>query len=275
VRRQRPLVDRTEVLPTPLASSFNIAVRQPDGWTAERWSPRPRSFATARRTCGTARRNSVPLTGTWRTMEPNPAPEPRCAPLTATATATESVSAPAPATAAAARSVARSDVLRDLARTLLRILGEDIILDVVTAPDTPRVRADRTQLEQVILNLAVNSRDPGSAAASQFRPAPTRNCACATPGKASRSACSRASSTRFCHEGTRERHRPRTVQRLRHCQTERRLHHGRKPGRPRLRVHDLPARGQTAGPLITRTRCALARIAPSPGDVAHGQQPGA
>ena len=51
------------------------------------------------------------------------------------------------------------DVVQDLERTLLRIIREDIRLHVRIQPDTPLVRADRTQIEQVILNLAVNARD--------------------------------------------------------------------------------------------------------------------
>jgi two-component system cell cycle sensor histidine kinase/response regulator CckA len=51
------------------------------------------------------------------------------------------------------------DVVTDLERTLLRMIGEDVRLIVEASPDTPLVRADRTQIEQVILNLAVNARD--------------------------------------------------------------------------------------------------------------------
>lgn len=40
-----------------------------------------------------------------------------------------------------------------------RLLGEDIRLEVLHQRGTPRVRVDRVQIEQVILNLAANSRD--------------------------------------------------------------------------------------------------------------------
>ena len=44
-------------------------------------------------------------------------------------------------------------------RMLRRIIGEDIRLDTVLAPDLGAVRADAGQLERVIVNLAVNARD--------------------------------------------------------------------------------------------------------------------
>jgi len=52
-----------------------------------------------------------------------------------------------------------TDVVRDLEKSLLRMVREDIRVTTSLDPDTPLVRADRTQVEQVLLNLAVNARD--------------------------------------------------------------------------------------------------------------------
>jgi two-component system, cell cycle sensor histidine kinase and response regulator CckA len=47
----------------------------------------------------------------------------------------------------------------DLEKTLLRLLGEDIQISMELSPGLEKVKADRSQIEQVILNLAINSRD--------------------------------------------------------------------------------------------------------------------
>ena len=49
--------------------------------------------------------------------------------------------------------------LTDLERMLHRILGEDVELRIAQAPGPLRVMADPTQLDQVLVNLAVNARD--------------------------------------------------------------------------------------------------------------------
>src|SRR3989442_970075 len=49
--------------------------------------------------------------------------------------------------------------LQDLQKMLRRLLGEDVELSTRLAPTTGRVKADPGQLEQVIMNLAVNARD--------------------------------------------------------------------------------------------------------------------
>lgn len=51
------------------------------------------------------------------------------------------------------------DVVSDMEKILRRLIGEDIEFATKNAPDLWSVRADRSQVEQVILNLAVNSRD--------------------------------------------------------------------------------------------------------------------
>jgi PAS domain S-box-containing protein len=50
-------------------------------------------------------------------------------------------------------------ILRDLDKMLHRIIGEDIELIRLLAEDLGRVKVDPGQIEQVIMNLAVNARD--------------------------------------------------------------------------------------------------------------------
>jgi two-component system cell cycle sensor histidine kinase/response regulator CckA len=55
--------------------------------------------------------------------------------------------------------VSLNDVLSGMQRMLRRVLGEQLELVISLAPDLGRIRADRSNLEQVVLNLAVNARD--------------------------------------------------------------------------------------------------------------------
>ena len=50
-------------------------------------------------------------------------------------------------------------LIQDLEKMLRRVISEDIEMRTALAPDLGSVRADRTQIEQVILNLVVNARD--------------------------------------------------------------------------------------------------------------------
>ncbi|MEN9510012.1 MAG: hypothetical protein RLZZ621_2575, partial [Gemmatimonadota bacterium] len=52
-----------------------------------------------------------------------------------------------------------STVVHDAGTLLRRVIGEEIVLDVHLATDLPLIRADKSQMEQVLLNLAVNARD--------------------------------------------------------------------------------------------------------------------
>jgi PAS domain S-box-containing protein len=49
--------------------------------------------------------------------------------------------------------------IRDMARMLERLIGEDVDLVIACDPDAGHVMVDPSQLEQVIANLAVNARD--------------------------------------------------------------------------------------------------------------------
>jgi len=50
-------------------------------------------------------------------------------------------------------------VVAEMDKLLQRLIGENIALATVLAPDLGRVRADPNQIEQVLVNLAVNARD--------------------------------------------------------------------------------------------------------------------
>jgi PAS domain S-box-containing protein len=52
-----------------------------------------------------------------------------------------------------------NDVVQELDKMLRRVLGEDHVLELSLAPDAGEIRADRSQLEQVLINLMLNARD--------------------------------------------------------------------------------------------------------------------
>ena len=59
----------------------------------------------------------------------------------------------------APRVIDLNEVVRDVEKLLRRLIGEDLALRAVLADDLAAVRADPSQLEQVLVNLAVNARD--------------------------------------------------------------------------------------------------------------------
>jgi two-component system cell cycle sensor histidine kinase/response regulator CckA len=52
-----------------------------------------------------------------------------------------------------------NEVITDISKMLTRLIGEDIELVIITKTGLGRVKADPGQMEQVIMNLAVNARD--------------------------------------------------------------------------------------------------------------------
>ena len=57
------------------------------------------------------------------------------------------------------RILSLNDIIVDIEKMLRRLVGENIEMELVLAPDTQTIKADRSQIEQVILNLVVNARD--------------------------------------------------------------------------------------------------------------------
>jgi len=52
-----------------------------------------------------------------------------------------------------------NEVVAQSAKLLKRLIGEDVTLTTILAPDLARVKADLSQIEQAVVNLAVNARD--------------------------------------------------------------------------------------------------------------------
>ncbi len=57
------------------------------------------------------------------------------------------------------RAMNLNSVVEDMSKLIPRLIGEDIELVVRPAADVGTIRADASQMEQIIMNLAVNSRD--------------------------------------------------------------------------------------------------------------------
>ena len=57
------------------------------------------------------------------------------------------------------RRVNLNEIITSLETLLLKLIGQEIVLDIETAPALWDVKADPGQIEQVIMNLAVNARD--------------------------------------------------------------------------------------------------------------------
>jgi signal transduction histidine kinase/CheY-like chemotaxis protein len=57
------------------------------------------------------------------------------------------------------RVVDLNEIVRGIDKMLRRIIGEDVQLETDLSPEIPAVKVDPSQIDQVIMNLAVNSRD--------------------------------------------------------------------------------------------------------------------
>jgi diguanylate cyclase (GGDEF)-like protein/PAS domain S-box-containing protein len=57
------------------------------------------------------------------------------------------------------RVLALNGVIHDMEKMLRRVIGEDVVLETTLDENVGLVRADKAQIEQVLLNLIVNSRD--------------------------------------------------------------------------------------------------------------------
>jgi two-component system cell cycle sensor histidine kinase/response regulator CckA len=52
-----------------------------------------------------------------------------------------------------------NDVVEEMGKLIPRLIGEDVELVIRASPDLGTIRADASQMDQVLMNLAVNSRD--------------------------------------------------------------------------------------------------------------------
>ena len=50
-------------------------------------------------------------------------------------------------------------IITDISKILRRVIGEDVNLELRLAPELPNILADPIQLDQIVMNLAVNARD--------------------------------------------------------------------------------------------------------------------
>jgi two-component system cell cycle sensor histidine kinase/response regulator CckA len=57
------------------------------------------------------------------------------------------------------RVMSLNNVVEEMGKLIPRLIGEDVELVIRTSPDLGAIRADASQMEQVIMNLAVNARD--------------------------------------------------------------------------------------------------------------------
>ena len=152
-------------------------------------------------------------------------------------------------------------VLANVDTMLRRLIGEHIDLVIELAPDLRWVRADAGQLEQVIVNLAVNARDAMKVGGQLKLETRNIDLAAGNPVWPSAGRRDRAHRDRhrlrdrrrdagarlravLHHEGAGQGHGSRVVDGLRHRHAERRCDRGRQHRRP---GHDVPHRPARRG----------------------------
>ena len=148
------------------------------------------------------------------------------------------------------------EVLTRMAPMLRRLVGEHIDLVLSLDPSPLRVKVDPTQLEQVLLNLAINARDAmenGGRLAIECRPVLVAEEQQSSPvdvkpgryviisvtdnGVGMDTRDTRARLRAVLHDqGRGPRHRARAGHGLRHREAERRRHPRRQRRRPRLEL---------------------------------------
>ena len=162
-------------------------------------------------------------------------------------------------------------VVADLGKMLPRLIGEHIEYSFSPDPKLAAVKADPGQIEQVIMNLAVNARDAMPRRRQAF--APDDKCAHRRDAEAAKRSAHGPGQLRRAlrdrhrprhgrghqsphlravlhHQGSRQRHRAGTRHCLRRCEAERRLHLGgqlypARARRSRFTFHKPRARRKT------------------------------
>ena len=156
-------------------------------------------------------------------------------------------------------------LLKNLEMMMRRLISEDIFIEIVTGKHLRPVFADAGQLEQVIVNLAVNAADSMPkggrlsietanveldddyvAIHADTRYGPHVLLAVSDTGVGMPPAVyERVFEPFFTNQAGRQRHRPGTLHRLRHRQAERRPYHRLQRSRPGHDLQGLPPRDRT------------------------------